>query len=230
MFLIADLAVLMVGDTSSKRRVFEDEVSIKEKELIKWSNFTNIVSPLDEIVPPMPRKPVLLIADSMEQCIQYTDRDILPVVKQDYTFNTIAADIVNDVINVRYDNIIIWAGAHSIHQVELDTVPDHLKALVNIIRARNAKANIMVSSLIPKPRENHRTQPLFIQYNRMIKQTVFKSIDAKVFFLQSHRVFLDCDYDIVRPIIDNYSDGFHLNMNGARSLREYWIEQLKLVE
>lgn len=227
--MFVEIPSLMVPETSTRRRVFEEDCSIKDKELIKWSSFTDSALLLDEIVPPMPRKPVLLIADSMGRCIENTDKDIAPIIRDDYSFDTIAADIVNDVINVRYNNIIIWAGAHNIHHMDMSMVLDHLKALVNIIRARNVKANICISSLIPKPRENHLTQPLFIQFNRIIKRMVMAAMDGRIFFLQSHRVFLDCDYDIIRPIIDNYQDGFHLNCNGAKQLREYWGEQLKLI-
>lgn len=155
------------------------------------------------------------------------------VVKPAYNFEWMAKDIVDGVVNVqRYENIVIWAGAHSIHQTDLDQVEADLKGLVNVIFPRNRRTTVYVSTLIPKPRQNHLTAPKFQRYNSSLQRVVsdFQKSGQKVFCLDSDRVFLDQNNDIVRPIIDNFDDGFHLNLNGARKLQEFWLKNLRKVD
>lgn len=175
-------------------------------------------------------RPVLLIGDSMAQCIPSTDSTFMPVTKDGYQYQQITDDINKGLIEVQYKFIIIWAGAHSIHQVKLSEVPAQLKALINAIRSRNSTAQVFISSLLPKPRENHIAEDAIIAYNRGIKTAVtfVTQQGGKVHYLPSHSLFLDQDRVIVRPIMDNFEDGFHLNIHGAHRLRRFWLQQLGL--
>lgn len=183
-------------------------------------------------MPTVERKPVLLLADSMGGCISQSDQYITPVVKSSYNYDWMATDVVEDVVNLqRYKNILIWAGSHAIHQLDLDNVHADLKGLINVIQPRNSKAFIYVSTLIPKPRENHLTAPRFARYNNTIREVVslFSKAGEKTFCLDSESVFLDEKGDIMRPIVENFHDGFHLNGNGAQKLRQFWLCNLNSV-
>lgn len=68
------------------------------------------------------RRQVLLIGDSMARCFPPADAVFLPVVRDDYQFDTIARDIVSGRIDIQYKFIVIWAGAHAIHVVNLGEV------------------------------------------------------------------------------------------------------------
>lgn len=183
---------------------------------------------LDNI--PTVMRPVLLIGDSMAQCIPSTDSTFMPVTKDGYQYQHIVDDITKGLIEVQYKHIVIWAGAHSIHHVKLADVPAQLKSLINVIRIRNAAAHIFVSSLLPKPRENHLVGDAIIAYNRGIKTAVsfITQQGGHVRYLPSHQLFLDEHKGIVRPITDNFEDGFHLNLHGAHRLRRFWVQQLGL--
>lgn len=184
----------------------------------------------EEEAPPSLKRPVLLLGDSMAQCIPITDSVFMPVTKDSYQFEHILRDINNDLIDVQYKHIVVWAGAHAIHSVKLAEVPAHLKALANAIWSRNSSAHVFVSSLLPKPRENHIAGDLIVAYNRGIKTAVnfLKQQGSLISYLQSHSLVLDQDRNILRLIIDNFEDGFHLNLHGAHRLRKFWLQQLGL--
>lgn len=192
-----------------------------------------LVSPLvDEDRTPAPtlKRPVLLIGDSMAQCIPCSDAVFMPVTKDGYRYEQIAEDIDLDLIDVHYKIIIVWAGAHAIHNIKLAEVLARLKTLISTIRLKNALAHIYVSSLLPKPRQNHVVEDLIIAYNRGIKTaiTFCQQQGSTVRYLPSHSLFLDQNKQIVRPIIDNFEDGFHLNIHGTHHLRKFWMQQIGL--
>lgn len=225
--MIVELGSLIIAPGPGRRTVHEENITIQEK----LQEQSTLFSPDRLLYPAVNRKLALLIADSMGDCFLQTDTHIAPVIRAAYNFEWIAKDVVDGLINVqRYKNIIIWAGIHGLHKLDLSQVARDLKGLVNVIRPRNPKAMISVSTLIPKPRENHIVEPLIKEYNKAVKETVtyFQDNGSEVQCLYSDRVFLDDKDQIVRPIIDSYHDGFHLNYNGAQKLRQYWMGNLRL--
>lgn len=211
------------------RVVREQCVTIGESIMEQQHKSTDISSEKYNF-PIVERKPAIILADSMGGCFLQTDQFFVPVVKAAYNYDWMAKDIVDDVVGVqRYKNVIIWAGAHAIHHMDLEQVESDLRGLINVLVPRNRKAIIYVSTLIPKPRENHLTSPMFQRYNQSIQKVVldFQKTGQEVFCLNSDRLFLDQNNDIVRPIIDNYHDGFHLNYGGAQKLRDFWVQTLQ---
>lgn len=218
-----------------KRRVKEEKFTVAESLEFQHSDLLMSTSCSSEyqLVSAFELKPVIMLADSVGSCFLPDDEMIAPIVKMAYNYEWMAKDIVEGVVNIqRYKNIVIWAGAHSIHHIDLAQVERDLKGLINVITPRNKKAVVSISTLIPKPRENHLTAPKFQRYNDAIKNVVleFQKGGQEVFCLRSDRVFLDTDKDIVRPIMDNFEDGFHLNRNGADKLKQFWIKNLNNVD
>lgn len=179
---------------------------------------------------PRLKRPVLLLGDSMAQCIPSSDSVFMPVTRTSYTYAQMTDDINQGLVDIDYKQIVVWAGAHAIHHVKLAEIPAQLKLLINTIWLKNALAHIFVSSLLPKPRENHIAGDLIVAYNRGIKTalSVLKQQGGRVQYLPSHELVLDKDRKIVRPIIDNFEDGFHLNLHGAHRLRKFWMQQIGL--
>lgn len=178
------------------------------------------------------KRQVLLLSDSMGRCIPPTDATILPVINNHYQFSAITEHVVRGNIDIQYKYIIIWAGAQANHQVNMNEVPADLKKLVNVIRNRNPTVKLFVSALLPKPRENHLTQHLMIAFNQGIKAAInyIAQQGFDIQMLQLHKLFLDSDNQILRPIIDSFEDGFHLNLHGAHRLRKYWLQQLGIAK
>lgn len=226
----------MIPPGPGKRQVVEEEFTIND--LMKTSDEPLIqlesssFSSEDVLLPAVEKKPVVLLADSMGTCFTPLDHYFTPVVKDSYNFDSMATDVVEEVVIIkRYKNIVVWAGAHAIHRIDLEQVEADLKGLLNVVMPRNRKATVYVSNLIPKPRENHLTAPRFARYNEIIKKVVadFQAMGQQVYLLDSESIFLDAAGDIVRPIIENFEDGFHLNCNGAQKLRQYWLKNIKSV-
>lgn len=214
--------------------VTEDLVTIAHKQETRRLQQQTSSSSLPERLQgfAVERKIAIVLADSMGECFELDDQFTL-VVKPAYQYEWIARDVVDGVVNInRHRNIIIWAGAHSIHQVELDKVEADLRGLINVIVPRNRKATIYISTLVPKPRENHLTAPRFQRFNEAVQKVAleFQKTGLEVFCLLSDRVFLDHRNDIVRPITQNFDDGFHLNRNGATRLKDYWLGKLLHVD
>lgn len=226
---LLDFGDLVVNAGPGKRTVTEQNLTIADSTTLMQQ--MSSPSSFDGALHVVPRKPVVLVADSMGDCFLHTDEVFAPTIRSSYTYEWIARDVVEGVVDLqRYSNIIIWAGAHAIHKLEMDQISMDLRGLVNVILPRNPKANVYISTLIPKPRENHITSPLFQQYNKVIQETVAQLANKcnRVYCLNSDTIFLDHNNDIVRPIIDNYLDGFHLNFMGAKKLRNHWLNNLEI--
>lgn len=174
------------------------------------------------------QKPVLLLTDSMGRCIPITDSVIEPVVKVTYTFDQMAADIAADVVSLQHKFVIIWSGAKEVANLDGMECIKNLKALINIIRVKNKNIQIYVSAIIPQPRDHHSLQHKIAQFNSHLKATVqdYKTMSPKVGFIHSHLIYLDDNLDIIRPIVENFEDGFHLNLHGAHRLRHQWLAHL----
>lgn len=172
----------------------------------------------------------MLLADSMGEAFDREDVEMTVIARSAYTAARAAQDVLEGRINLQYENIILWMGAHAIFHVTFSALENDYRKLVDAIRVKNPGALVAVSTLIPKPRDNHHTQQLFQTYNDRLANVV-RSYDAvmdKVSLIPSHSVFLDAKGDIVRPIIQNYHDGFHLNDNGVSLLLDFWKQQLAL--
>lgn len=225
----------MVQPGPGKRMITEDNITIRESVQNRRSQQLASSDSSSDLLQAFlhERRPAIVLADSMGECFRTDDDFFTPVVKSAYNFEWMAKDIVDGVINInRYKNVVIWAGAHSIHRIDFDQVEADLRGLVNVLAPRNRKAIIYISTLIPKPRENHITAPKFYRFNQALENVVseFQKTGQEVFCLRSHEVFLDHNNDIIRPIVGNFEDGFHLNPNGADKLRTFWLENLCRVD
>lgn len=175
--------------------------------------------------PPIIQKPVLLLADSMGQCIPSTDTMIQVIVKENYTWSQMKSDVSEGRVNLQHKFVIIWAGAQSVDTLKLDKVLSDVKELVDAIFIKNSNIQICVSAVLPQPKNQHRLQEKINLINQDLK-TLAASLDIK--FLQADEIYMDDSKDIIRPIVDNFEDGFHLNLHGAHRLRKFWMRLLAL--
>lgn len=177
---------------------------------------------------PQTQKPVLLLSDSMGRCIPSTDSVIEPVVKMNYTFEQMETDIAAGVISLQHKFVIIWAGAQVVQTADQEDSMKNLQALINIIRVKNKNIQVYVSSIIPQPRDHHSLQHKITHFNNQLKMVVqqYKEFSPRVGFIHSHLIYLDDKLDIIQPIVENFEDGFHLNLHGAHRLRHQWLAHL----
>lgn len=177
---------------------------------------------------PQIQRPVLLLADSLGRCIPQTDSVIRPIVKDTYQFDTMAQDIASGLVSLDHKYVIIWAGAHQVGTAVAEQMMVDLKALVNIIRVKNRNIQIFISSIIPQPRDQRNLQSKIATINNEMKMMVaeYKQVKFQISFLQSHLIYLDEKLDIIRPIVDNFEDGFHLNLHGAHRIRQFWLNEI----
>lgn len=180
--------------------------------------------------PPERQKPVLLLADTMGQCIPLTDSMIKVVAKEDWSFALLLQEVIQGKINLSHPHIIVWVGARMTGSTPEDRVRQDLTALLDAIRARNDLAQVYVSAVLPQPKNQRSKGQLIVDMNRMIKTTIYElqQQHRKVYYLQTHKIYLDENKDIIRPIVENFEDGMHLNLHGAHRLRQFWLQKLGL--
>lgn len=235
----------MVSSGVGNRSVFQQTSTIQQARLTrqhrstptlldnKWQAFKEVDLLTDGMQAGSPcssKPPALLIADSMGDIFDASDPMFRLMIKVAYTPRRVTDDIEDDLVDLQYENVILWFGAHALFRINFDTLADDVRSLINAIRLRNKGTLIAVSTLIPKPRENHIAQDPIARYNAVLAQQVasFDQVQDRVVLLSSHSLFLDDKGDIVRPIMENFEDGFHLNRRGMNKLRNFWIQQLEL--
>lgn len=234
-FLIfADAGLLIVADGDGRRTITPGLLTSPVQEQIKpfrgscGQDLFELFSESASWEQPQTQKPVLLLADSMGRCIPITDSVIEPVVKVNYTFEQMAADIAAGVVQLQHRFVIIWSGARQLNTANLEELMNNLKVLINIIRVKNKNIQVHISSIIPQPQDHHNLQHKIACFNSQLKAVVqqYKDMLPKVIFIHSHLIYLDDNLDIIRPIVENFEDGFHLNLHGAHRLRHQWLAHL----
>lgn len=232
--MFVDPGFLIVADGAGRRAVKQPEV----KEQMKSTpgsckqEIMDLLTETLECNQPMLQRPVLMLADSMGRCIPATDSVIRPMVKDTYPFDLMAEDVASGLVSLQHRWVVIWSGAHQVGTAEVEEIMADLKALVNIIRVKNKNIQICVSSVVPQPKDQRNLQSKIATFNNALKDVVAqcRADRIKVQFVPTHLIYLDEQLDILRPITDNYEDGFHLNIHGAHRLRQFWLRELGLAK
>lgn len=172
----------------------------------------------------------MLLADSMGQCIPSTDSVIKTVVRDKWEFEHLQRDIADNKVNVGYKNIIIWMGAQCVGTSDTESVGEDISDLINTIRIRNGSADIYISSILPQPKQQRQLHNRILNFNRAVKTAVLdlQQQGSDIHYLPMHGVYLDQNRNIIHPIVENFEDGFHLNLHGAHRLRQFWLQKLGL--
>lgn len=180
--------------------------------------------------PPERQRPVLLLADSMGQCIPGTDSVIRSVAHHGWTYDKAQTDIAHGRVDINHKNIIVWMGAETVKQQAEAKVLSAIANLLDTIKLRNELAAVYISSILPQPKHQRQLHDFIVAYNRAVKSAVLQlqQQDRDIHYLPTHSVYLDANRDIIRPIVDNFEDGLHLNIHGAHRLRQFWLQKLGL--
>lgn len=178
--------------------------------------------------PPERQKPVLLLADTMGTCIPVTDSVIRVVMQDNWTLSQVQSDVALNKINVGHKHIIVWVGSTMVKNNVEDQVFQELQDLMESIKLRSRAAVVYISSILPQPKHQRSLQEFIIGYNRSVKKAILQLQlqDMDIHWLPTHTVYLDHNKDIIRPIVENFEDGMHLNLHGAHRLRQFWLQRL----
>lgn len=226
---------LIVADGDGRRQISQtagkpDTMSTNSTKDTSKGEILDLLTETLACTQPSLQRPVLLLADSMGRCIPATDSVILPVIKPEYRFDQMAEDIAAGAVSLSHRFVVIWAGARSVADPGFKELMVDLKALLNIVRIKNREIQVFVSTVIPQPRDQRNLQSRIATFNNELRGVVaeFQGTRTKVGLLQSHLIYLDEQLDIIRPIVDNFEDGFHLNLHGAHRLRQFWLSEMGL--
>lgn len=175
--------------------------------------------------PPIIQKPVLLVADEMGACIPSSDSVFQVVVNPEYTWTRISEDIQAGKLNLNHRHIIIWCGMKQVQDSDALVATQELMDLTQVIASKNFAIKVHFSAVLPQPKNEHLLKERIALVNRRL-QAAAKQLGAT--FLATDQIYLDHNGLIVRPIVNNYEDGLHLNLHGAHRLRKFWIKSLAL--
>lgn len=174
---------------------------------------------------PVKQKPVLLLTDAMGECIPRTDSIFQVIAKDRYSWDQMLNDVVAGKLNLSHKYTIIWTGAQQLDWALTQNVAAKVRSLSRAMLLKNSQMRICVSAVLPQPRDQHSSHSKIEGLNQQLKQA---AVENGLIYLEADSVYLDENGDIVRPIVDNYEDGFHLNLHGAHRLRKFWVQQLSL--
>ena len=113
---------------------------------------------------------------------------------------------------------IVHVGTNDVQNLSVGEMISEYNNLITVIR-RFSNTKILFSSILPRPVDYEDTKDKVKEVNRQLK---LLCAERHVSFLHSFRPFFRCG----RPIRELYAvrdGGLHLNMEGTRHLRQFFI-------
>ena len=118
-----------------------------------------------------------------------------------------------------YENIIIHVGTNNLEQSILKTMSDYM-GLIEVVTRRNQSAKIIMSNILPRPRDNVLYGKKIVMINKEMKKY---SRERGIKSTQTDKIFRRA-YEPKRELYAE--DGLHLNFEGTRKLENYFKEVL----
>lgn len=95
--------------------------------------------------------------------------------------------------------------------------------LVGICRRKYPKINIIMSAIIPRPRDHQNTEDPIIRINSYMEKTMSKTLNFK--FIKTYRPFMYAGKPSAELFAKN-DKGLHLNTEGSSRLRYYFLRTI----
>ena len=159
----------------------------------------------------------LLLTDSIAKYVVIEGCETLPY--RGTTIKELKNRVMENEDIKDYQNIIIHVGTNDI-QNKTYVIMSDMMGLVEVVAARNLRARITLSNIIPRPTDHRITQRKIIEINREIKQY---AKERGINYTRTDKLFRE-GYVTKR---EYYAmDGLHLNFKGTLKLTELFREVL----
>lgn len=158
------------------------------------------------------------------------------VVLQDFPGDTIAK-LANKVQRGiakldKFDYVLVHVGTNDVEnnlkrmkneQEAYDAILSDFGNLIGVIKKKNPKINIIISSILPRPKDYDQTDGFTRKINSYLLNNMSKPYNFK--FIKSYRPFVYCG-KVRRELFAKNDRGLHLNTQGSLRLRYYFLRSI----
>ena len=95
--------------------------------------------------------------------------------------------------------------------------------LIGVIRKKKTKLSIILSAILPRPKDHMNTYPLIRKVNGYIEKQMAKT--SQIRFLRSYKPFM-FGGAVKRELFAKRDGGLHLNTEGTNKLRYFFLRSL----
>ena len=123
-----------------------------------------------------------------------------------------------------FDHVIFHVGTNDIDdKVSFHAMQSDYGNLVGICRRKYPKINIIMSAIIPRPRDHQITDDPIKRINFYMEKTMSKTLNFK--FIKTYRLFMYAGKPSAELFAKN-DKGLHLNTEGSSRLRYYFLRTI----
>lgn len=131
-----------------------------------------------------------------------------------------------------FDYVLIHVGTNDVElnhkrcRSELeayDCILSDFGNLIGIIRKKKPKIKIIISSILPRPKDYNQTDIFTRKINSYLLNNMSKTYNFR--FIKSYRPFVYCGY-VRRELYAKNDGGLHLNTLGSERLRYYFLRTI----
>ena len=138
------------------------------------------------------------------------------------TISQISAKIDNNEANlVPYDYVIIHAGTNDIgNRHSFKEIISDFGNLVGICRKKKPSIQIIISGILPRPKDHAITDPVIRDVNKHLR--VFMSKSMKFKFVCTYKPFMHAG-SVILGLFAKRDLGLHLNTEGTNTLKRFLL-------
>lgn len=163
---------------------------------------------------------VLIVSDSMAKYVKdvrHTEVLAFPGTN----INRLASKIQNGQISIDKEFSIFHVGTNDINMLNVGEIMSSFNNLISIVK-KNSHTKIIMSSILPRPVDHQTTGDKVKLVNNKLKQLCK---DRHVQYLHTFRPFVKNNQP-VRELFAIKDQGLHLNLEGTRRLRQFFINTI----
>lgn len=165
---------------------------------------------------------ILILGDSMIQNVQSINNTFVRSYRGD-TLEDITNHLRHDKIPAIYDKriVLLHVGTNDLYSLEIAEMVDDFKALLDQIKLKNSEAKLLVSAILPRPKDFWTTQEKIVDYNRRL---IAKQVCWNFTFVHTYSIFQRNRLPIRQMY---YEDNIHPSDMGALRMGTTWGKTLK---
>ena len=123
-----------------------------------------------------------------------------------------------------FDYVLFHVGTNDVdNESSFDHIISDFGNLIGVVRKKYPKINIIISSILPRPKDYDATDPFTRRINSYLLNNMSKPYNFK--FIKSYRPFV-FGGKVRRELFAKRDGGLHLNTQGTSRLRYYFLRTI----
>ena len=121
-----------------------------------------------------------------------------------------------------YKNIVIHIGTNDIFDISCSQFEYNIKHIIDEIRISNVSACILISAILPRPRDFRDSKPIVFEFNEKLKY--FSEVTFNVKYMAILKSFLNRFGFPIKALFQ--ADKLHLNITGLNKFEKFLANTL----